>query len=39
VRIAPPMTVTADQVEDALGILGEAFQRMYKVHPELAQVR
>ncbi|MCL6548629.1 MAG: aspartate aminotransferase family protein [Alicyclobacillus sp.] len=35
VRIAPPMTVTAGQVRDALDAMDRALQGLYSAHPEL----
>jgi len=38
-RIAPPLTVTAGEVADAVGMMGEAMGRIYDRHPELERPR
>ncbi len=34
-RIAPSLTVTAGEIQDGLGMIGEAMARLYARHPEL----
>jgi 4-aminobutyrate aminotransferase-like enzyme len=34
-RIAPALTVTAQEIQDGLGMIGEAMARLYRRHPEL----
>ncbi|NMP22861.1 aspartate aminotransferase family protein [Sulfobacillus harzensis] len=38
IRIAPPLTVTANEVTEALEVLGETLQSLYGTHSELAAV-
>lgn len=36
VRIAPPLSVSTAETQEALGIMGDALQALYRNHPELA---
>ncbi|MCL6633263.1 MAG: aspartate aminotransferase family protein [Alicyclobacillus herbarius] len=38
VRIAPPLTVSAAQVDDALAVMGEALARMVREEPQLQHI-